>query len=188
MFASGGLILTVAESALARAGPQVYYHVTMPPWTNKVSRVVLGAVLTACTVGIVQADPAATHCDEDTRCQALRNFFLRYQSPLEKFALVFVQTAGKHRLDWRLMPAISMVETSGGKHGTPGNIFGWNSGRTRFQTIEAGILFVAGRFAGSPIYAGRTAMGILEKYNPAKKAYPPKVTKFMLEMSLAPVE
>lgn len=81
-----------------------------------------------------------------------------------------------------------MVETSGGKHGTPSNIFGWNSGRTRFPSIEAGILFVAGRFAASPIYAGRTAMGILQKYNPARKVYPLKVTKYMLEMAPQAVE
>jgi hypothetical protein len=118
----------------------------------------------------------------------LRNFFLRYQSPLEKLAKVFLEKADEHRLDWRLLPAISMVETSGGKHGTPSNVFGWNSGRTRFATVEAGIAFVAGRFAESPIYAGRTAMGILQKYNPARKAYPPKVVRFMRELSLEPVE
>jgi hypothetical protein len=160
----------------------------MPPWTDRVSRLVMGAVLTACSVGVVHAEPAASQCDTDTRCQALRNFFLRYQSPLSKMALVFVQTADAHKLDWRLLPAISMVETSGGKHGTPNNVFGWNSGRTRFKSIEAGILFVAGRFARSPIYAGKTATGIIHKYNPARKTYPPKVTRFMLEMSTAPVE
>lgn len=161
----------------------------MPPWTdNRVSRLVIGAVLTACSAGMVHAEPAASSCETDSRCQALRNFFLRYESPLEKLAFVFVRVADEHRLDWRLLPAISMVETSGGKHGTPSNVFGWNSGRTRFPSIEAGIRFVAGRFAGSPIYAGRTAMGILQKYNPARKVYPSRVTKYMLEMAPQPVE
>jgi hypothetical protein len=159
----------------------------MSPGTDKVSRLVLGAVLTACTAGWVQADPAATSCNADNRCQALRNFFLRYGSPLDKLAVVFVRTADKHSLDWRLLPAISMVETSGGKHGTPSNVFGWNSGRTRFANVEAGILFVASRFAHSPIYAGRTARGILHRYNPAPKTYPPRVTKFMLEISAEPI-
>jgi hypothetical protein len=160
----------------------------MPPWTYGVSRLVFGAVLTACTVGVVQAEPAASKCDADSRCQALRNFFLLYESRLAKHALMFVKTADDHKLDWRLLPGIAMVETSGGKHGTPNNVFGWNSGKTRFASVEAGILFVARRFTRSPIYAGRTAMGILEKYNPAMKAYPPKVTRFMMEMSTAPVE
>ena len=111
----------------------------------------MGAMLTACAVGVVHADPATPPCENDNRCQAVRNFFLRYESPLEKVAHVFLQAADKHKLDWRLLPALAMVETTGGRHGTRNNIFGWNSGRTRFASVEAGILFVAGRFAVSPI-------------------------------------
>jgi hypothetical protein len=149
---------------------------------------VFGAVLTACTVGIVQAEPAASSCDTDSRCQALRNLFLKHQSPLERLAHVFIRAADQHRLDWRLLPAISLVETSGGKYGTRNNVFGWNSGRTRFRSIEAGILYVAGRFAQSPIYAGRTASGILQKFNPARKTYLPKVSAFMQQLSPEPIE
>jgi hypothetical protein len=166
---------------------RVYYHIGMPPWTDRVSRLVIGAMLTACTVGVVHAEPANSSCDTDSRCQSLRNFFLKYQSPLEKLAIVFVRAADQYKLDWRLLPAISMVETTGGKHGTPSNVFGWNSGRTRFKNVEAGILYVAGRFAESPIYAGRTALGILHMYNPAKKTYPPKVLNFMRELAPDPV-
>ena len=152
------------------------------------SRLLLGAVLGASFLGTATAQQPATTCDADKRCQAVRNFFLRYESPLEKLAIVFVRAADTHGLDWRLLPAISIVETTGGKHGTPSNVFGWNSGRTQFKSVEAGILFVAERFARSPIYAGRTALGILHVYNPARKAYPPKVTKFMLELAAHPVE
>ena len=147
----------------------------------------MGAVLTACTVGVVQAEPVVSPCDTDNRCHAVRNFFLRYQSPLEKLAHVFVRASDSHKLDWRLLPALAMVETTGGLYGTPNNVFGWNSGRTRFASIEAGILYVASRFAVSPIYAGRTAIEILRRYNPARKAYPPKVTRYMLELSPEPV-
>ena len=101
---------------------------------------------------------------------------------------MFVRAADDNGLDWRLLPAISIVETTGGKHGTPSNIFGWDSGRARFKSVEAGILYVAERFARSPIYAGRTALGILHKYNPARKLYPPKVTTVMLEMATHAVE
>jgi hypothetical protein len=160
----------------------------MRPWTDRVSRLVFGAVLAACSVGVGQAEPAASKCDADSRCQAVRNFFLRYQSRLDRHSLVFVQAADEYRLDWRLLPGIAMVETSGGKHGTATNIFGWDSGKVSFPSIEEGILFVARRFTHSPIYAGRTAVAILEKYNPSVKAYPPKVIRFMLEISTAPVE
>lgn len=147
----------------------------------------MGAMLTACSLGVMQAQPATSSCNTDSRCQALRKFFLKHESPLEKLAVVFLNAADRYRLDWRLLPAIAMVETTGGKHGTPSNIFGWNSGKTRFRSVEAGILFVASRFAESPIYAGRTALGILRMYNPARKSYPPKVTGFMGELSPDPV-
>jgi len=106
---------------------------------------------------------------------------------LDKVSFAFLRAADTHGIDWRLLPAIAMVESSGGKYGSPKNIFGWNSGRTRFRSLEAGIAYVAERFARSPIYSGRTAMGILHRYNPAKKTYPPKVTKFMMELSGEPV-
>ena len=80
-----------------------------------------------------------------------------------------------------------MVETSGGKHGRPNNVFGWNSGRTGFKTVEAGIQYVASRFALSPIYRGRTALGILAAYNPARQLYPPKVIHFMMQLTPEPV-
>lgn len=159
----------------------------MPPWTDRVSRFTVGVWLAACTVGVVQAQLPEPACDSDSRCQALRSFFLRYESPLARLASVFILAADKTGLDWRLMPAISMVETTGGRFGTPTNVFGWNSGRTRFKTVEAGIQYVAGRFARSPIYAGKSAQGILLLYNPARKTYPPKVLRFMQELSSDPV-
>ena len=156
----------------------------MPPWVCRVSRLVMGVALTAGTVGVMNAQT----CEADSRCLALRNFFLRYESPLEKVAQIFVRVADEHRLDWRLLPAISMVETSGGKHGKSNNVFGWNSGKTQFASVEAGILYLGSRFGKSRIYAGRTAMGILQNYNPSRKTYPPKVTRVRLEMSSVAVE
>lgn len=160
---------------------------SMPPWTVKVSRLVFGAVLATWSAGVAQADPAAAACETDQRCEALRAFFQRHGSPLARTATVFLAAADRHGLDWRLLPAISIVETGGGRHGRKGNVFGWNSGRTRFKTIEAGIEFVAQRLARSPIYAGRTAMGILQKYNPARKVYAERVSQKMMELSPEPV-
>jgi hypothetical protein len=160
---------------------------TMSPWTDRVSRLVLGACLSAGLVIGVRAEPAVSSCDADTRCRILQKFFRNYQSPLQRFSLSFIKAADQNGLDWRLLPAISMVESSGGKYFQRNNVFGWNSGRTRFQSIEAGIRYVASRFAQSPIYAGRGTMGILQRYNPAPKDYPPKVTHFMRELSPDPV-
>ena len=118
----------------------------------------------------------------------LQSFFKKHGSPLHAKAVAFLEAADEHKLDWRLLPSIAMVETSGGKHGRPNNVFGWNSGLTGFKSVEAGIHYVASRFAISPIYRGRSARGILMEYNPARTNYPPKVIRFMLQLTTDPVK
>jgi hypothetical protein len=131
---------------------------------------------------------APIECGQDDRCTKLKSFFKKHGSPLHAKAAAFLEAADQHKLDWRLLPGIAMVETSGGKHGRPKNVFGWNSGRTGFKSVEAGIQYVAGRFERSPIYRGRTALGILKAYNPARRQYPTKVIRFMQQLTPDPVQ
>ena len=131
------------------------------------------------------AQPPPNPCPADNRCDALVNFFKKYGSPLGKYAGDFLMAADKHHLDWRLLPGISMVESTGGKFAHNGNVFGWNSGRARFKSISAGIHYVAAQFANSSIYAGKDMQGILRQYNPARNAYPKKVMRFIEQI---PVE
>lgn len=147
-----------------------------------------GGVAAAIALSGLPALAFQAGCAGEDRCVRLSAFFKDYGSPLAGKANHFVQAADRHRIDWRLLPAIAMVETTGGKHGNKRNIFGWNSGRARFRSAEAAIAFVASRFARSPIYRGRSSMGILRKYNPGRSAYAGRVTKFMLELSEEPVE
>jgi hypothetical protein len=167
---------------------ELYYDLEMPCWTACVGRLVLGAVIGAAAGGRMEAQAAAPECDGDTRCAALRTMFERHRSPLVAAVPVFLQAAAANGLDWRLLPAISIVETTGGRFGRRNNVFGWNSGRARFASAEACIQFVAERLAKSPRYAGLSALGILRQYNPARKSYTPKVTKVMLEIAGDPVE
>ncbi len=134
------------------------------------------------------AEPAQDQaCANETRCNAVRNFFLSHKSPLAAKAPVFIAVAARHGLDWRLLPSLSMVESSGGKAGKRNNIFGWNSGKANFKTVDAGIEFVGSRLGTSKLYAGST-MDKLRRYNPARTVYPGKVVKFMLQISADPVE
>ncbi|MBM3766546.1 MAG: hypothetical protein FJW32_14250 [Acidobacteria bacterium] len=126
-------------------------------------------------------------CVNDARCNAVRNFFLSHKSPLAPKAELFVSVADRHGLDWRLLPSLSMVESSGGKAGKRNNVFGWNSGKAAFKTVDAGIEFVGRRLGTSKLYAGST-MDKLRRYNPARTLYPPKVVKFMRLISDDPVE
>ena len=53
--------------------------------------------------------------DIDYRVVSLKRFFEKYDSPLADYAEKFVKEADKYNLDWRLVPAISGVESTFGK-------------------------------------------------------------------------
>ena len=57
--------------------------------------------------------------------------------PLEGQGEAMVATADKYGLDWRLLPAIAIRESSGGKHMCKNNPYGWGSCRITFDSIEA---------------------------------------------------
>ncbi len=61
------------------------------------------------------------------KIEALENFFESQNSPLKDDADTFVRVAEKYGLDYRLLPAISCMESSCGKRMLPNsyNPFGW---------------------------------------------------------------
>lgn len=150
-------------------------------WANRVfSGIAMAmAIASPLHLGAQKAPPPPNPCPADHRCDALAKFFKKYSSPLGKYAGDFILAADKHHLDFRLLPSISMVESSGGKYYSSGNIFGWNSGRARFRSISAGIHYVAAQFGNSSIYSGKDTHGILRQYNPARIAYPKKVMRYI---------
>lgn len=51
----------------------------------------------------------------DGRAKIIEDFFKSYKSPLSDYSNLFVQVSDKYHLDYRLLPAISMQESNGGK-------------------------------------------------------------------------
>lgn len=72
----------------------------------------------------------------DQRIVQLREFLAHYNSPLEPFAADFVTIADKYGVDWKLVPAISGVESTFGKFIPYGsyNAYGWANGNFYFQS------------------------------------------------------
>lgn len=128
-----------------------------------------------------QSTPPA-HTSKDPRFSALRDFFERCGCPLAKDADAFITAADRHGLDWRMLPSIAFVETTGGKHQKGGNPLGWGSGKIKFGTARQAIHHVAERLARSPIYAKKDVMGKLRTYNPANKQYAARVMEVMDQM------
>ena len=114
----------------------------------------------------------------DWREAELRQFLTEYNSPLVELAPVFIEVADSNGLDWRLLPALSVVESSAGKHQRNNNIFGWNSGKTRFRTVADGIRVVGKKLASLPHYRHKSLDAALKTYNPYR-SYRTKVKKAM---------
>lgn len=77
----------------------------------------------------------------DFRAIKLARFFHRYNSPLEDYSETFVAEADKNQLDYRLLPAISGVESTFAKNYIPGsyNAYGWGGGVIYFKSWDEGI-------------------------------------------------
>jgi hypothetical protein len=80
----------------------------------------------------------------DNRVKILTNYLIRYDSPLAPYAGEFVAAADKYNLDWRLVAAISGVESTFGKEipNNSYNAWGWGvygNNVIRFKSWEDGI-------------------------------------------------
>jgi hypothetical protein len=105
----------------------------------------------------------------DPRLQLLRNFFVRFECPALQYSEHFIGAADDYDLDWRLLPSISYVESTGGKWARNNNFFGWDSGHAEFSSPAAGIYAVGYRLSKSNLYRGKNLDRVLATYNPNVK-------------------
>jgi hypothetical protein len=122
--------------------------------------------MTPSLVSTKQPGPAPAPSHEDPRLKALWQFFDERDCPLRDSAADFLIAADNNELDWRLLPSISMIESSGGKDYRNNNVFGWDSCRESFPSVQAGIHFVASRLAKSKLYKDKNLDEKLLTYNP----------------------
>ena len=102
----------------------------------------------------------------DPRLESLRTFFRNAACPAEHYATAFLEAADHYQLDWRLLPSLSYVESTGGKSARHNNLFGWDSGKAHFPSPVAGIHAVAYRLAHSDLYKDKKLDKLLATYNP----------------------
>lgn len=127
--------------------------------------------------------PLEKHYTGDTRFQRIKSFFKRRACPMERYAADLVAAADAHQLDWRLLPSLALVESSGGKAYKNNNVFGWDSCRQRFPSVQAGIHIVAERLANSPYYKGKSLEGKLRTYN-RNPRYAAVVKRVMAQLAM----
>jgi hypothetical protein len=119
------------------------------------------------------------------RTEALSQFFAKYKCPDINYTLIddYLDAADKYNIDYRLLPAISLQESSCLKRYPPDthNGWGWASARVGFATLPAGIDYITGQLANGKYYAGKAIAKKLNAYNPNPE-YAPKILRFMAEI------
>ena len=83
-----------------------------------------------------RAKPAQN--EKDPRLARLKEFFAIRGCPLKDAAKDFLVAADENSLDWRLLPSISIIESSGGKAYKNNNVFGWDSAKASFPVSPRG--------------------------------------------------
>jgi len=105
---------------------------------------------------------------------AIDAYFAKRNMPLAGTGMKMAQAASDNDLDWRLLPAIAVRESTGGKNDcdrVKNNPFGWGSCKIGFQTLDVAIEMVAFNLGGNnpntaKHYDNKTTTQILRAYNP----------------------
>jgi hypothetical protein len=91
--------------------------------------------------------PATSIYDE--RPDRIDAYFTKHTAPLAGYGQTFVTAADSCGMDWRLLPAIAMQESSGGKRMIHNNPFGWGGGKIPFESFEDAIIQVGAHVCGT---------------------------------------
>lgn len=115
----------------------------------------------------------------DDRADKIDAYFSNLKLPLAGYGASMVAAADKYNLDWRILPALAMLETTGGKNlcentrnGTRNhNPLGFGGCSLYFATFEDAFEAAAKTISGngentSHLYSGKSVEEILEVYNP----------------------
>jgi len=122
----------------------------------------------------------------DMRVEKLTKFLEFYHSPLAKFAINFVESADKYQIDWRLVPAITGVESTFGQHipYNSYNAYGWNNGVYQFESWEDSIDHVTKTLKEKYVDRGLdTPWKIAPVYAPPSSTWASKVVFFIEKLN-----
>jgi hypothetical protein len=134
----------------------------------------------------------------DQRAEYVRAYFDQWDLPAADYAEDFVKYADQYNLDWRLVAAVGMRETTGCKHPIENhaitkrklNCFGW--GNASFSSIEEGIKVVSRNLAGENpntayFYADKDLKGKLYAYNSVIPDYYDDIVRIMDDIYSGPM-
>lgn len=127
----------------------------------------------------------------DSRVIVLRQFLQEQNSPLSQYSDIFIKYADDNELDWRLIPAITGVESTFGKNipANSYNAYGWANGNYSFSSWEESISTVSITLNEKYIAKGATTIEKIGKiYAPPSTTWAYKVKYFMNKIQAFPLE
>lgn len=126
----------------------------------------------------------------DYRVANLRIFLEKYNSPLVSYAEDFVAYADENGIDYRLVPAITGVESTFGKRIPPKsyNAYGWANGAYKFTSWEDSIEHVSKTLKVSYIDRGAGSVHEIARiYAPPSSTWGGNVSFFISKIDTLPL-
>jgi len=118
----------------------------------------------------------------ELRAARLEAFFEAHGCPRPFLVDEYVDAADRNQLDYRILPAVSVLESTCGVYARLNNRWGWDSARTGFRSVARGIRFIAHQLAFGRYYQGKNVDQKLRIYNPKNPNYASEVKRLMLEI------
>ena len=125
---------------------------------------------------VVVSQAQANQVDPTLKLEAgaIDAYFTSHDMPLSGLGLEMAEAANSNNIDWRLLPAIAVRESTGGKNAcdkVENNPFGWGSCKIGFRSLNEAIETVAMNLGGNnpntaKHYDNKTTKQILHSYNP----------------------
>ena len=138
-------------------------------------------MLRALALLLISFSPALAPAAPRVDSRVLKVFRLLRGCPARAYAQLFVDVSDENGLDWRLLPVLAFLETTGGKTARSNNLFGWDNGNAEFESPQESIRFVGSRLGESSLYLGQPLSVGLRRHN-QRRSYAKAVRKMMRKL------
>jgi len=135
-------------------------------------------------------DATLLQVKESEEAAQIDAYFKENGMPLAGYGMEMVTEADAHNVDWRLIPAIAIRESTGGLHECKSvtySPFGFGSCKINFSSYNQAIESLATNLGGdnpntASKYEGKTTDGILRSYNSVIPGYNLQVERIMTDI------
>jgi hypothetical protein len=110
--------------------------------------------------------PDSLRAAEDERHAKLDTIFQSFGCPAPYHVKEYLGAADTYAIDYRLLPAISVLESTCGIYQHENNRWGWASARKGFASFRAGLEYIAHELANGRYYKNKTLIEKVHMYNP----------------------